>query len=130
MGLNLGGNKKDLGSKKTEVHTGSYEQMQKTKAQKLPEILKEVEKLFEKYEGGGVAIVMNQYDENGDVEGNTIAIMGVDKPQGLIRLAKGLHVASEEVIDNLTTSGNPAALAGAVVEMLRDLLEDHNGKKS
>lgn len=128
MGLNLGG--KPKGSRKTEHHSGTFEDMIKQRAAKTPEILKEIEHQFEDYAGGGVAIVINTYDENGDCDGHKVAIMGVDKPQGLIKLAKGLHTASEEVIENLAENSSPAAMLEAAMEMMKEIQENLNDKKN
>lgn len=56
--------------------------------------------------------------------GSYVAIMGVDKPQGLLKLSKGLHIASEEVVENVVKNGDPKALASLAVDMLKEMLED------
>lgn len=116
-------------SRRTEVHTGNYEEYIKMRAKQLPRIQEDIQKLFADYEGGGVGIVINTYDENGDVDGHKVAILGMDKPAGLIKLAKGLHMASEEAIESLQKSGEPGVLLEAAMEMMKEIVERHEGHK-
>lgn len=129
--MNIFNNKepKKTGTRKTEIHKGTYEDFVKGKAEQLPKIQKEIETLFKDYDGGGVGIVINTYDENGEVDGHKVAILGVDKPAGLIKLAKGLHMASEEAIETLQKSGDPEVLLDAAMEMMRQIVERHEGHK-
>lgn len=123
----FGNNGKGKSTRKTEKHYGNYESYLKSKAEQLPKIQEEIQKLFADYDGGGVGIVINTYDENGDVDGHKVAILGVDKPGGLIKLAKGLHMASEEAIETLTNSGDPEMLMSAAMEMMKEIVERHEG---
>lgn len=122
--MQIFGNSKDnkpKGSRKVESSYGNYEDYMKEKAKQLPKIQAEITKLFEDYDGGGVGIVINTYDENGDVDGHKVAILGIDKPVGLLKLAKGLHHASEEAVETLTSSNDPVMMAEAALEMLREI---------
>lgn len=129
--MNIFGDK-DKGSKhshKREVHRGNYEDMMNDRKKKLPSIQKKIQELFENYDGGSVAIVMHRYDENGEVEGSDIAILGIDKPAGLIKLAKGLHAASEECVEMITKSGDPEMMMAAAVSMMEEIVNRHKEGK-
>jgi len=126
--MNIFGDK-PKGTRNTKKHYGNYEDMLKNKAKQLPKIQAEIQELFKDYDGGGVGIVINTYDENGDVDGHKVAILGVDKPGGLIKLAKGLHMASEECVETLTKNGDPEMLMAAAMEMMKEIVDRHEGGK-
>lgn len=127
----FGSNKdnKPKGTRNVDTHYGNFEEYQKMKAKELPKIQKAIQELFEDYDGGGVAIVMNTYDENGDVEGHKVAILGIDKPTGLIKLAKGLHHASEEAVETLTKNGDPEMLMQVAMDMMSEIIDIHKENK-
>ncbi len=120
--------KKKEGSFKSEGHFGTYEDMMKERAQKLPEMIKEIEKFFENWNGETVILVRTQEDENGDAIGHHEAIMGVDKAENLMGIAKHLRGTQETIIEQITANGDPKVLAAMALNMLKEMLED--GKKS
>lgn len=128
----FGSNKNDKpkATRNVSKNYGNYEDYQKSKAEQLPKIQAEIEKLFKNYDGGGVGIVINTYDENGDVDGHHVAILGVDKPSGLIKLAKGLHMASEECVETLTSTGDPEMLMQAALEMMKEITDIHKENRN
>lgn len=123
----FGSNKdnKPKGTRNVDTHYGNFEEYQKMKAKELPKIQKAIQELFEDYDGGGVAIVMNTYDENNNATGARMMVSGVDSVEGLVSLAEATHKASEEIIENIQQSGNPMAMMEAIMAMLKRKGHNH-----
>lgn len=95
----------------TRAMKGTSQDLLKERADSTDGILDEVQKFFKEYAGGSVAIVMNTYDENAEVTGANVAILGVDDFKGLISLAEHLEKAKEEINDNLMKNIVKSALS-------------------
>lgn len=115
----------------TEVHVGSYEDMIKERERRLPEMIKEIEKFLENWHGGAILIVTVEHDENGDGVGHHEAILGVDKPENLLDLAKNISSTPERIIEHVVHTSNPRDLMKMALESLKDLMEGiDNDKKN
>ena len=114
-----------FGKNFSDVHTGTTVDLLKKRAEMAPEIVKKAEELFEHYDGGGLVIVMQDYDENNNATGARMMVSGVDSVEGLVSLAEATHKASEEIIENIQQSGNPMAMMEAIMAMLKRKGHNH-----
>lgn len=114
------------GARNVESMFGTNEEATKIKAQRLPMIQEEVQKMFKDYDGGGLVIIMNTYDKDGDVVGAKVSIMGIDKPDGLTKLATSTNMAAEEILNNVLKSvkNNVSEITGSLMNMLKEMFED------
>lgn len=105
---------------------GSYEDMVKMRKKQLPEIKDEIQKMFKNYDGGLVAIITMDEDENGKSEGHSLFIGGVAHISTQLALGKALSEASEKMAEMLVdkASGNPHAMKSIVSELLEKMLDD------
>jgi glucose-6-phosphate isomerase len=122
MKFNFDGDKTPMNT----VQTGTFEEMRKIRKQKLPDIQKEVQKIFENYDGGMVAIITVDEDENGYADGHHMYIAGVAHLSSQLAIGKGLSEATDEVRDMLIKSAkdDPAAMKVILKSLLKEVMED------
>lgn len=117
--------KKDDKDKKTaSVHymKGDYKNMMEEKKKKIPEVLKAIEEVFEDYDGSTVILLVNHTDENGHTEGTHQLVLGVDQPDGIIKIVKAMSETQENIID-LTIKGASDMGGAALMALLSSLLD-------
>ena len=128
MGINLNNDRDEKGrfkKSKVDKHHGTYEDMINERKKRLPEMSKEIEKFFDDWDGGTVLVVKVSYDENGDGIGAHEAILGVDKPENLMGLAKHLkeHTIGH-IIEHVSDNSDPKTMLKIALKELEDLLND------
>lgn len=126
--FNLGGDKKKA-IKGSRVERGTKQDLIKKRPIEREKLIPEIEQLLNDWDGGGLCIVYNKHDENENVTGAQIAVLGAEGIQGLIKLAKAVHSASESIIDdtveNMKGEGveGMMALLAAAMDMHGDIFE-------
>lgn len=116
--------KKGVNSKIT-VEESDFEGMLKARAEHLPEIEKNINKVLKDYTGAQMAIVVIVEDENGEPEGSQLLVTGTGRVSSQVALAKALHQASHETIETLmeVVKENPdmlMTLLGDVASLLKE----------
>jgi hypothetical protein len=109
-----------------DLMAGSYGDMLKLRAKKLPEIEETINELLKDYHGEMITIIKIQEDENGKPDGHRIFIGGVGHISTQMALAKAFSGASDELRDKLLESckDNPKAMVAIAKEMLNEIMED------
>lgn len=128
LNFNNGNNEKN---NRTEVEVGSYEDMIKSRKRRMPEMEANIQELFENWSGETVVILKAEVDENGYPKGCHQLIVGVDRPQVIMKLIHQLDDTQEALMNSLIAGGDPRVLASMALDMLKDIFkEDSNGKKN
>lgn len=80
------------------LRRGGKKELLKLRKENRDRVVAEVEKQLKSATGGGIALVMNTYDDNGDPKGGNNILAGVDDQIGQIRLAFLLAKASQQML--------------------------------
>lgn len=115
----------DIKNRPSQVMTGGYEAMIKTRKKKLPEMQEAVQDVLKDWGGENLAIILMKEDENGLPTGSHIIMTGCARPEMQIGLAKALNKTSETAIEQLidTAKENPEILIkvmSAIVDMVKE----------
>lgn len=87
---------------KVEIYTGG-DKAEKKQAKKdiLPEAEKVVNKILKGYDGGGLIIIKNEYDEDMRPSNTQYAQLGVDDPAGLMAQAMAMIHGAQHILEIL-----------------------------
>lgn len=106
---------------------GDYKNMMEEKKKKIPEVLKEVQKVFENYDGSTVVLLVNHTDENGNTAGTHTLVLGVDQPEGIVKITKAMAETQDTIIDMVVKGASEEGIS-AILALLSGLIDTEKGK--
>lgn len=116
-------NGKKVEVNETKVYKGTVQDLLKERATIRDRAIPDLEKLFDEWDGGGLVIVMNQYDENNHPTGAKVAVLGGDDALGIVHLAKAVHKASETIIEESVDTMRRDGGVQGMLELLKEVLD-------
>lgn len=125
---------KDKENTSSKLSEGSFEDMIKTRKAGLPDYEEEIQEQLEDYDGGLIAIIRVEEDENGKASKIRATVVGAAHISSQLRLIRGLDKLGERLRDELIESakGNVEAMLAIITEIADDATKEvkiKNGKK-
>lgn len=117
-------NDEGKGKEEVEIHHGSTQDLLKARPKMADKVLRELEGLLEDYNGEGLILIRQEYDENNKSTGARVLHAGVDDVDGLISLAKACSETEDRIIKTITEHAGPETLLKLMAGQLKDMLED------
>lgn len=114
--FNLGGKKiKDV--RGSRVQRGNKQDLIKQRPVEREKLIPEIEKVLDTWDGGGMCIVFNHHDENENVTGAQVMVVGAEGVSGIMKLARAVHNASEQIIEDTVNNMKSEGIEGVMALM-------------
>ena len=111
---------------KTKVSRGNTQDLLKQRNEQRAKLIPEIEAVLNDWDGGGLCIVYNRHDENNNITGAQVMVIGAEHTGGLMKLAKAVHMTSKQIIHETVESMSKEGVDG-ILDLMKaasELMDD------